>query len=202
MSIPAMSFYICSILKHHCAWDWRRWVGVVEGRQTLYVACGGCYHWCTLYKKRNNKKGLFIYIVTKSCFVDNKIIMNLILFLVSFISCIEAFYNRKRNLRTSVSSELLRWPRLRETETSLLLWRRMTRDEKSWLMNGIEQKWRHDCTAASHVSRPGAVLDPGKSIWPKKASGRLPFFFFYSRGTLLRITSSQKMRGKLYYALS
>lgn len=28
------------------------------------------------------------------------------------------------------------------------------------------------------------------------------FFFFYSRGTLLRITSSQKMRGKLYYALS
>lgn len=45
-------------------------------------------------------------------------------------------------------------------------------------------------------------LTPENQFDQKKQAEDFLFFFFYSRGTLLRITSSQKMRGKLYYALS
>lgn len=178
MSIPAMSFYICSILKHHCAWDWRRWVGVVEGRQTLYVACGGCYHWCTLYKKRNNTKGLFIYIVTKSCFVDNKIIMNLILFLVSFISCMEAFYNREK-----------------KPQNFCIFWTSpMTATSWDWDVSAIvkedDSRWKkltyewHRTEMEARLYSCFSRLQTWRSPWPrkinltKKSKRKTSFFFF------------------------
>lgn len=200
MSIPAMSFLY---LQHPETSLCMRLTEVGGGCRG--AADTVCSMWRLLSLMHFIKKGIiqraFLFILLQSLvLLTIKLLWIWFCFWCHLSVAWRHFTTGKRNLRTSVSSELLRWPRLRETETSLLLWRRMTRDEKSWLMNGIEQKWRHDCTAASHVSRPGAVLDPGKSIWPKKASGRL--FFFYSRGTLLRITSSQKMRGKLYYALS
>ena len=123
-------------------------------------------------KKGIIQRAFFIYIVTNSCGVDNKIIMNLILFLVSFISCIEAFYNRRENLRTSV-----RWPRLK-TETSLLLWRGMTHNGGAELWMSSNRNEGMTVQQLLMSSNLVQSLTPQNQFDQKKQAEVFFFFFF------------------------